>query len=64
MQGFNAIDKVVRVCDALIELDRERKARISYEPVVRRTPEAAGEVTNLNLGNIRGGDWPSTVPEA
>lgn len=61
-KGVNAIVKMSAIVDALDELDRERKQRISYEPVVNRTPEAAGEVTNLNIGNFDAGDWPSTVP--
>lgn len=61
-KGVNAIEKAVAVCQALMELDQERKERISYEPVVRRSSQAEGEVTNLNLGTIEAGDWPSTVP--
>lgn len=61
-KGVNAIGKASAIYDALDALDRERKARISYEPVVNRTPEAEGEVTNLNVGTIKGGGWPSTVP--
>jgi acetylornithine deacetylase len=61
-QGVNAIEKAVSLVDALADLDRARKQRISYQPAVNRDPEAEGNVTNLNVGTIRSGDWPSTVP--
>ncbi len=60
--GVNAIGKAAKLYRALDELDRERKARISYEPAFRQNPELEGHETNLNVGSIDGGDWPSTVP--
>lgn len=63
-KGTNAIEKACLIQDALAELDAERKARISYEPAVRRNPAAEGNVTNLNVGVFSSGDWPSTVPSA
>jgi acetylornithine deacetylase len=60
--GVNAIGKATELYRALDELDRERKSRISYEPAVRQNPKLDGHETNLNVGNIDGGDWPSTVP--
>lgn len=61
-KGVNAIGKACHLYEALDDLDRERKARISYEPATRRDPAAKGNVTNLNVGVIDSGDWPSTVP--
>ncbi|WP_254536056.1 ArgE/DapE family deacylase [Halomarina litorea] len=61
-EGVNAIGKATEVYRALDDLDRERKARIDYEPAYRATPGLEGNVTNINLGTIRAGDWPSTVP--
>jgi acetylornithine deacetylase len=61
-EGVNAIDRLARIVTALEGLDDERKARISFEPAVNQDPAAEGAVTNLNVGNIEGGDWPSTVP--
>jgi acetylornithine deacetylase len=61
-EGENAVDRLARVITALEELDRERKARIDYEPAVNQDPAAEGAVTNINSGIVAGGDWPSTVP--
>jgi len=44
------------------KLDTERKARIDYEPAYRANPGLKGNVTNLNVGTIEAGDWPSTLP--
>ena len=60
--GVSAFDKATAVYRALDELDRERKARTDYEPAYRNHPEMAGHETNLNVGVVRAGDWPSTVP--
>ncbi len=60
--GENAVDRLARVVTALEELDRERKARVDYQPAVNQDPAAEGAVTNLNAGIVAGGDWPSTVP--
>ncbi|MGL6280010.1 MAG: ArgE/DapE family deacylase, partial [Gaiella sp.] len=54
--GVNAIDAAVRVIARLRELERE----LNEDP-----PPPYDEVAhpiNLNVGTIRGGDWPSTVP--
>jgi acetylornithine deacetylase len=61
-EGVNAIEKAYRVIESLVALDAERKARISYDPIVNRDPAAEGHATNLNVGTIRAGEWPSTVP--
>ncbi|MDQ3411471.1 MAG: ArgE/DapE family deacylase [Chloroflexota bacterium] len=56
-RGVNAILKARPVIDALVDLDR----RLNEQPV---HPSFAGieHPINLNIGVIRGGDWPSTVP--
>jgi acetylornithine deacetylase len=61
-EGVNAIGKASTLYRALDELDRERKARIAYEPAFRQNPQLEGHETNLNVGSIESGDWPSTVP--
>jgi len=61
-EGDNAIGNATLVYRALEELDRERKARIDYEPASRANPELEGNVTNINVGRIEAGDWPSTLP--
>lgn len=61
-EGVNAIGKAVKIYNALDALDKNRKARISYEPAFRKNPRLRGHETNLNVGIIESGDWPSTVP--
>lgn len=61
-EGVNAIGKASKIYDALDNLDRERKSRISYEPAYRENPDLKGHETNLNVGVLNGGNWPSTVP--
>lgn len=61
-EGDNAIGNATLVYEALDELDRERKATIDYEPAYRADPSLEGNVTNLNIGQIAAGDWPSTLP--
>lgn len=60
--GVNAIGKATQIYRALDELDQERKARVSFEPAFRQDEELCGHETNLNIGVIESGDWPSTVP--
>ena len=61
-EGVDALGKAVAVYEALQGLDRERKARIEYPRAARADPRLEGHVTNINVGVIEGGDWPSTVP--
>lgn len=61
-EGVNAIGKAVALYEALADLDAERKARIDYSPAYRENPSLEGNVTNLNVGTIEAGHWPSTVP--
>jgi acetylornithine deacetylase len=57
-EGVNAIDAAFRIVAGLRELESELNAE----------PPAPYDVIphpiNLNVGVIRGGDWPSTVPAA
>ncbi len=55
-QGVNAIVKAVPVIQALHQLDADLNLNIH--------PDYAGidHPINLNIGVIRSGDWPSTVP--
>lgn len=59
--GVNAIQKMVPVIEAIEELHRERQARITY-PTAESDPRMKGKATTINIGVIRAGDWPSTVP--
>lgn len=61
-QGVNAIGNATRVYRALERLDAERKAWTDYPPAYRGEPDLEGNVTNLNIGTIEAGDWPSTLP--
>ena len=57
-QGVNAIVKAVPIIRALEELDRR------LNETVHPVWEGIDHPINLNVGVIRGGDWPSTVPGA
>lgn len=54
--GVNAIEKCIPAISALRELEADMNAEIhpSYEGI--------DHPINLNIGIIKGGDWPSTVP--
>jgi len=58
--GVNAIDKILKIHQALTELNKERQTTIRYAPA-ETSPEMKGRVTTINIGKISGGDWPSTV---
>ena len=60
--GVNAIGKAAKLYEALESLNQERKARIEYPRAHGADPSLEGNVTNINLGTIEAGDWPSTVP--
>jgi acetylornithine deacetylase len=57
-EGVNAIDAAVRVIGRL----RELEAELNDGPPPPY--DAVPHPINLNVGTIRGGDWPSTVPAA
>ena len=56
--GFNAIDAAFEVMQALRTLEEEWNARKSDH----RYFEELEHPINFNFGEIRGGDWPSSVP--
>lgn len=56
--GVSAVEKFCRVFAALEELDRERHAR--YKNPLFKYPE---NVAPINVGIVRSGNWPSTVPD-
>jgi len=58
--GVNAIGKAMKIYNALLKLNKERQSRISYPPA-EVDPYMKGHATTINIGKIRGGDWPSTV---
>jgi len=56
-EGVNAIGKLAKIYERLIELDRERALRNRDDFFEKMT----GRSCNLNIGTFRAGDWPSTV---
>ncbi|QAB17978.1 ArgE/DapE family deacylase [Leucobacter muris] len=56
--GFNAIDAAYEVIGALRELEE----RWNAEKGEHRYFEDLDHPINFNVGGIRGGDWPSSVP--
>jgi acetylornithine deacetylase len=59
--GMNAILKTIPIIQAIDTLNKSRQARISYS-FVESDSSMRGKVTTINIGVIRAGDWPSTVP--
>ncbi|MHA2009322.1 MAG: ArgE/DapE family deacylase [Promethearchaeota archaeon] len=59
--GVNSIVKMVPIINALKSLNEKRQKEISYE-FVEIEPSMKGRATTLNIGVIKAGDWPSTVP--
>lgn len=55
--GVNAIGKAMRMYQALLDLDAYR-AESKHYPISEKFEARS---CNLNVGTIRGGDWPSTV---
>jgi acetylornithine deacetylase len=60
-QGVNAAVELAPIISMLGEWDRERAATRHFEPFERSDP-AAARSCHLNVGVMRAGDWPSTVP--
>lgn len=59
--GVNAIVKMVPIIEALKALNKKRQKKISYR-YAEVDPSMKGKATTLNIGVIKAGDWPSTVP--
>lgn len=59
--GVNAIQKMMLVINEIENLHKDRQSRISY-PTAESDPRMKGRATTINIGVIRAGDWPSTVP--
>ncbi len=55
--GVNAIGKMMKIYDRLIQLDKQRAERNRNEFFEKET----GRSCNLNIGTLKAGDWPSTV---
>lgn len=57
--GVSALLKTLKICDALMRLD-ERRARVHRNEMFEKT---WGRSCNLNIGIMKSGNWPSSVPE-
>ncbi|GIV85113.1 MAG: putative metallohydrolase YodQ [Candidatus Roseilinea sp.] len=60
-QGVNAAVEMAPIISALGEWDRERADSLHHELFERLDPTARRSC-HLNVGVVRAGDWPSTVP--
>ena len=56
-KGVNAIGKIAKVYDAMVELDLHRAATVEF-PLYH---QVEGRSCHLNIGTLKAGDWPSTV---
>jgi acetylornithine deacetylase len=52
---------MVPIIESLKSLNEERQKTISYK-YAEVAPRMKGKATTLNIGVIKAGDWPSTVP--
>jgi len=59
--GVNAIVKMVPIIEALKSLNIKRQKKIRYKHA-ELVPSMKGKATTINIGVIKAGDWPSTVP--
>jgi acetylornithine deacetylase len=57
-EGVSAIEKSIKVIQHILELEKERNARI-IDPLYANNPIPIP----INLGVIQGGNWPSSVPD-
>ncbi|NIS68594.1 MAG: ArgE/DapE family deacylase [Proteobacteria bacterium] len=55
--GVNAIGKMMKIYQSLVELDESRAASVSF-PLFEK---GSGRSCHLNIGTMKAGDWPSTV---
>ncbi|MDW8395472.1 MAG: ArgE/DapE family deacylase [Anaerolineae bacterium] len=60
-EGVNAAFEAVPILLMLQAWDRERAERVHFEAFERLDP-AVRRSCHLNVGVVRAGDWPSTVP--
>ncbi|MCA0988187.1 peptidase [Guptibacillus algicola] len=57
-EGVSALEKSLRVIEAIQTLERKRNETIT-DPLYKHIPIPVP----INLGTIKGGDWPSSVPD-
>ncbi|WP_110112242.1 peptidase [Bacillus sp. CGMCC 1.16541] len=57
-EGVSAIEKAMIVINHLLALEKDRNAKIE-DPLYQNVPIPIP----INIGNIKGGTWPSSVPD-
>jgi acetylornithine deacetylase len=55
--GVNAIGKIIKVYEALVDLDLQRAAAVKFSLYHK----VEGRSCHLNIGTLKAGDWVSTV---
>jgi len=55
--GVNAIGKMMKIYQTLVQLDEDRATTVSF-PLFEK---GSGRSCHLNIGTMKAGDWPSTV---
>jgi acetylornithine deacetylase len=55
--GVNAIGKMMKVYEAMVDLDLHRATTVEF-PLYHKVE---GRSCHLNIGTLKAGDWPSTV---
>ena len=55
--GVNAIGKMIKIYEALVQLDLQRAAAVKF-PLYH---QVEGRSCHLNIGTLKAGDWVSTV---
>lgn len=55
--GVNAIGKMMKIYQAMVDLDAHRAATVKF-PLYHKIE---GRSCHLNIGTLKAGDWPSTV---
>ncbi|MFA9427249.1 ArgE/DapE family deacylase [Natronorubrum sp. A-ect3] len=61
-EGVSSFLKSRLVVDKLEALNNRRQREIDFEPAYASDPALEGNETNINIGMVEAGDWPSTVP--
>jgi acetylornithine deacetylase len=60
--GVSAIEKFAVVLNAILRLEAERHAQFAANPLAQLYPDMR-YIAPISLGNVKGGEWHSTVAE-
>lgn len=61
-RGVSAIEKFAVLLNAISHLEAERHAQFAANPIAQLYPDAR-YIAPISLGNVKGGEWHSTVAE-